>query len=114
MSKSTPCFILYKIMVPVFFFICLLALSSPQQTYAQVQSEKGLPFIINYSAKTYNALPQIWSVQEDESGMMYFGIQNYLLEYDGIKWRKITIENNYEEKYRCNIFSFLAGSLVRP
>ena len=94
MSKSTPCFILYKIMVPVFFFICLLALSSPQQTYAQVQSEKGLPFIINYSAKTYNALPQIWSVQEDESGMMYFGIQNYLLEYDGIKWRKITIENN--------------------
>lgn len=25
---------------------------------------------------------------------MYFGVQNYLLEYDGIKWRKITIKNN--------------------
>ncbi len=31
---------------------------------------------------------------QDDNGMMYFGIQNYLLEYDGVKWRKITVQNN--------------------
>ena len=57
---------------------------------AQTDSEKGLPFITNYAAKTFKALPQAWSVQEDNRGIMYFGIQNYILEYDGLKWRKIT------------------------
>src|SRR6187402_3825003 len=61
----------------------------PSITNAQSESEKGLPFITNYSAKTYKALPQTWCVQEDDRGMMYFGIQNYILEYDGVKWRKI-------------------------
>jgi K+-sensing histidine kinase KdpD/CheY-like chemotaxis protein len=62
--------------------------------HAQKESEKGLPFITNYSAKTFNALPQTWCVQQDENGMMYFGIQNYILEYDGLKWRKLLFQNN--------------------
>ena len=65
-----------------------------QQIKSNAASEKGIPFITNYSAKTYNALPQTWSVQEDDRGIMYFGIQNYILEYDGVKWRKIPIQNN--------------------
>jgi len=62
----------------------------PQAGIAQSESEKGLPFITNYAAKTFKALPQVWCVQEDDRGMMYFGIQNYILEYDGIKWKKIS------------------------
>ncbi len=61
----------------------------PLLSVAQTDSEKGLPFITNYSAKTFKALPQTWCVHEDDRGMMYFGIQNYILEYDGVKWRKI-------------------------
>ena len=61
----------------------------PLLLVAQTDSEKGLPFITNYTAKTFKALPQAWCVQEDDRGMMYFGIQNYILEYDGVKWRKI-------------------------
>src|SRR6266496_4635632 len=76
----------------IIFFIPLLF--SFLQISAQDQSEKGLPFITNYTAKTYKALPQTWCVQEDNRGIMYFGIQNYILEYDGIKWRKITAGNN--------------------
>src|SRR5258705_798584 len=58
------------------------------------ESEKGLPFITNYSPKSYKAFPQIWSVLEDESGIMYFGTQNDLLEYDGVKWRKIKFKDS--------------------
>ena len=61
---------------------------------AQSEAEKGLPFITNYLAKTYQALPQTWCIQEGESGIMYFGIQSYILEYDGLKWRKITVGNS--------------------
>jgi len=66
----------------------------PQITNAQSESEKGLPFITNYSPKNYKAFPQIWSVLEDESGIMYFGTQNDLLEYDGVKWRKIKFKDS--------------------
>ena len=58
---------------------------------SDAQNEKGLPFITNYSPKTYNALPQTWCAQEDYRGIMYFGIQNYILEFDGVKWKKIVI-----------------------
>ena len=61
---------------------------------AQTDSETGLPFITNYSAKTFKALPQIWCVQEDGQGIMYFGAQNYILQYDGVKWRKIGFKIN--------------------
>src|SRR5215467_9323009 len=61
---------------------------------AQSETEKGLPFITNYAAKTFKALPQAWSVQEDDRGVMYFGIQNYLLEYNGVKWRKLSVGNS--------------------
>lgn len=88
-------------MVPVFFFSCLLALSSPQQTYAQVQSEKGLPFIVNYSPKTFNGAAQVWSVQEDDRGIMYFGSQNCLLEYDGNKWAKINFNSTASGSVRA-------------
>ena len=63
-------------------------------TNAQSESEKGLPFITNYSPKTYKAFPQVWSVLEDENGIMYFGTQNDLLEYDGVKWRKIKFRDS--------------------
>ena len=94
MTKSKRCFYFYKIIAALLFFSYMCFLLTPLQIYAQASSEKGLPFITNYSAKIYNALPQSWSIQEDERGIMYFGIQNYLLEYDGVKWRKITIKNN--------------------
>ena len=63
----------------------------PVIVIAQPTGEKGLPFITNYLPKTYKALPQTWCIIEDDRGIMYFGIQNYMLEYDGVKWRKLTI-----------------------
>lgn len=74
--------------------VSIVILFSPVLATAQPNSEKGLPFITNYLPKTYKALPQTWSIIEDDRGIMYFGIQNYVLEYDGIKWRKLKIPSN--------------------
>lgn len=68
---------------------CIISFAS-----AQTESETGLPFITNYSAKTFKLSPQIWSVQEDDQGVMYFGAQNYILKYDGVTWRKIGFKVN--------------------
>ncbi|MEO7907944.1 MAG: hypothetical protein ABIT06_13290, partial [Saprospiraceae bacterium] len=33
-------------------------------------------------------------MQEDDQGIMYFGIDRFILEYDGVKWKKIPFEIN--------------------
>ena len=79
-KKSCPCL---RGLLGLFFFFSFVPL------HAQNNAEKGLPFITNYPAKIYKALPQTWCIQEDDRGIMYFGIQGYILEYDGVKWKKI-------------------------
>lgn len=81
-----------KITWLILFCINLALVCLPNLVSGQSRTEQGLPFITNYSPKIYNALPQTWCVQEDERGIMYFGIQNYIMEYDGVKWRKITLQ----------------------
>ncbi|MFC0773662.1 GAF domain-containing protein [Terrimonas alba] len=70
-------------------FASIVIFLSPLSLIAQAISEKGLPFITNYSPKTFKALPQTWCIIEDGRGIMYFGVQATILEYDGVRWRKI-------------------------
>jgi len=92
MKKGYVFYSLLKAIIVLHFISAILLL--PIVSNAQSESEKGLPFITNYSPKNYKAFPQIWSVLEDESGIMYFGTQNDLLEYDGVKWRKIKFKDS--------------------
>ncbi|MGA7243101.1 MAG: GAF domain-containing protein [Terracidiphilus sp.] len=49
-----------------------------------------MPVLQNYSARDYNGGPQVWAIQQDRRGLMYFGNSSGdLLEYDGVTWRKI-------------------------
>src|SRR4030095_12277129 len=57
---------------------------------AQSDPEIGLPIITNYPPSVFNALPQTWCAIEDSRGIMYFGIQGGALEYDGVKWRRVS------------------------
>ncbi|HEX6849010.1 MAG TPA: GAF domain-containing protein, partial [Chitinophagaceae bacterium] len=77
--------VFYRLTLAIIFLICM---GCSSYVMAQSDSEKGLPFITNYAAKTFKALPQIWCAEEDNGGMMYFGAQNHVLEYDGVKWKK--------------------------
>ncbi len=59
---------------------------------AQPNPEKGLPFITNYLSKDYKASPQNWGIIEDNQGIMYFANSFGLLEYDGVKWRRLALK----------------------
>src|SRR5688572_30309043 len=89
MKKDT---VFYNLLRPIILlqFISAVFLF-PGPTNAQSESEKGLPFISNYHPSKYKAYPQNWSIAEDNKGTMYFGNQSYILEYNGVKWRKIPL-----------------------
>jgi len=55
--------------------------------------ELGLPFIRNFTPKDYGAAPQNWAVVQDSRGILYVANTEGVLEYDGVRWRKIRIPN---------------------
>lgn len=57
--------------------------------------EFGAPFITNYSSKEYNFHNQNFSIVKDKRGVIYFANTGGILEFDGISWRKIIVENNF-------------------
>ena len=77
------------------FCILLLLCSSllVQVAHAQLR-EMGLPFIKNFTPKEYNANTQNWAIVQDQRGVMYFGNNKGVLEYDGVSWRVIPVSNN--------------------
>ena len=58
--------------------------------FSQINSD-GIPFIKNYSPRTYNADEFNWSIAKDHRGVMYFGNNEYILEYDGQNWSRIAM-----------------------
>ncbi|MFI5203634.1 MAG: triple tyrosine motif-containing protein, partial [Flavobacteriales bacterium] len=60
---------------------------------SQKINEKGLLNIRNYLPKEYGAQPQNLCALQDERGIMYFGNNSGVLEYDGFYWRIIKVSN---------------------
>ncbi len=58
-------------------------------SFYSISQEIGRPFIKNYSPNDYNGKTQIWDIVQDNRGVMYFGTNNCILEFDGNTWRKI-------------------------
>ncbi|NDV94029.1 hypothetical protein D0T84_03735 [Dysgonomonas sp. 521] len=52
------------------------------------------PHVINLSTDRYKADNKNWSIGEDEKGVMYFGNDIGLLEFDGIEWRLNRMPNS--------------------
>lgn len=57
------------------------------------------PIVRNYSVSDYNAGIQNWAIAQDERGVMYFGNNSGLLEFDGSAWRL-----NYRQKELCVLY----------
>ena len=57
--------------------------------YGQNSGETGLYNIRNYSAKEYNLVPQNLAIVQDSRGVLYFGNNSGILEYDGQNWDTI-------------------------
>ena len=75
-------------------FISILIFISSNQLPAQQLTQQGNPYIQNYNDADYNTpANQIWAVIQDHRGVMYFGNNNGVLEFDGTNWRLIEVSN---------------------
>ncbi len=60
----------------------------------QRQPEAGAPLLRNYSPTEYGGAIQNWAVTQDQRGVIYIGNgEDGILEYDGIRWRRIPTAN---------------------
>lgn len=64
----------------------------------------GDPPVLNFGKKAYKAGTQVWDIAQDDRGVMWFGNNEGLLEFDGIHWRLYPLPN------RTIVRSVRAGS----
>ncbi|MEE9430757.1 MAG: triple tyrosine motif-containing protein [Melioribacteraceae bacterium] len=76
--------------IKIFFFLSFTILYSqfPQNGLTVVK-----PFLQNFTPNDYNGGTQNWCAIQDESGLLYFGNQKGILQYDGINWRLIDVND---------------------
>lgn len=74
--------------------ICFFSLFNLPYNKLSAQKRYGTAPIINYSATEYKASPQSFAAIQDHSGMMYFANYGQILQYDGVTWRHIPVEND--------------------
>lgn len=60
--------------------------------YAIKNYENLFPFLNSYS---------IWSSAQSKEGVMYFGAEEHLLEYDGVRWKAIPFSKNTPLRSMC-------------
>ena len=92
--NSKNCFAVHKKLCTLLLALTLSVTILPFFLFAQDASEKGLPFVTNFRPNDFHSYPQNWGIIEDNRGLMYIGNQGYLLEYDGVKWKKIPVAAN--------------------
>lgn len=51
----------------------------------------GMPFMKQFDKKTMSSIGHIWSIVQDDRGVMFFATSSGLLEYDGAGWRAYQI-----------------------
>ena len=72
------------------FFICFFLMATAP-LFAQKQL--GKPFVTNYSYQDYDAGPINWWALEDNDGLMYFANGGGILQFDGVTWNNIEVNN---------------------
>ncbi len=77
----------------IWLFLLLILLFGGKLPAQHPVSAPGLPFIRNYPPGEYGAHNQNWAIVQDRRGVMYFGNSSGLLEYDGVSWRLIRMNN---------------------
>jgi len=98
-TKTTTSWLVNKLLVYLASFIFYLNVytSNSIQASAQSRAEVGDPLVTSWLPNEYGASPQVWSIARDHRGVMYFGTDQGILEYDGVSWRLIQTES----KERC-------------
>ncbi len=76
----------------ILFFIGPIT-ATAQTAVITTNEEAGLPFIQNFNPKIEGIDNQNWGILQDHRGVMYFGNNAGVLEYDGVSWRLIVTPN---------------------
>jgi signal transduction histidine kinase/DNA-binding response OmpR family regulator/ligand-binding sensor domain-containing protein len=71
---------------------CRLLLMLAALPVAAALLAQGQPAIRNYPPDEYGAHNQNWAIVQDARGVMYFGNSHGVLEYDGVFWRLIPVQ----------------------
>ncbi|HVZ56993.1 MAG TPA: response regulator [Chitinophagaceae bacterium] len=66
----------------------------PARTAAQASPEEGFVFIRNYTSKDTKTHPQVFGIQQDNSGVMYFGVNEGVMTYDGVHWKTLPVDGS--------------------
>ena len=64
----------------------------PPSASSMRSPEAGRPFVRVYRPYDVGGASQVWSIVQDKRGMMYFGVGEAVLEFDGATWRRIRLE----------------------
>jgi hypothetical protein len=75
------------------FINALILVSFCVTGFAQIKSI-GIPNIVNYTKQEYSASTQNWSISEDKRGIMFFGNNDGVLEFDGVHWKLLQMPNS--------------------
>jgi signal transduction histidine kinase/CheY-like chemotaxis protein len=54
--------------------------------------EAGRPFVRVYRPYDVGGASQVWNIVQDKRGILYFGVGEAVLEFDGSTWRRIRLE----------------------
>jgi ligand-binding sensor domain-containing protein/DNA-binding CsgD family transcriptional regulator len=74
------------------FLLAVLLFVLPEIVFSQGVN-LGDPPVLNFSKKAYKAGTQVWDIAQDARGVMWFGNNEGLLEFDGIHWRLHPLPN---------------------
>ena len=79
----------------LFLFVLILKLFVTPSLQSQTinYEEIGNYNITNYTPKEYNAQAQNFAITQDNRGIMYFGNNAGILEFDGKNWKLIKVSN---------------------
>ena len=61
----------------------------------QLSSELGRPLYQFFSTRDYGGDNQNWSAIQDPEGMLFFGNNNFVLDYDGQRWDHIAVPGGF-------------------
>ncbi len=76
-------------------YILLLALCLPALgTLSQSPKEIAYPLLRVYAETEYKDSKRNYAITSDGRGLLYFGNENGILEYDGTRWRHINVPQN--------------------
>lgn len=71
------------------FFLVSWFIGFAGHAAAQETNENGFFDIRNYTSKDYHLVPQNLAIVQDKRGLLYFGNNSGILEYDGRNWDTI-------------------------